>query len=218
MRDALTIYRRPVLAAFGLSIIGCVGNYLFNIFLPSFATSQLGLSASTAYASGATAAVVLTVLTPVMGWLSDRIGRKAVLLISSLGYLVLAYPLFRFLVATPTVTGLVLTQSTLGDRLGKYDGTTLRLDADWPVIAQQPATAPHSGLQPANTAYVIYTSGSTGTPKGVAVSHRNVQRLVQKANFAELTSEDVFLQMAPLGFPHDRSSICSGAAFIHHPA
>jgi MFS transporter, MHS family, proline/betaine transporter len=122
VRDALTIYRRPVLAAFGLSIIGCVGNYLFNIFMPSFATSQLGMSASTAYASGATAAVVLTVLTPVMGWLSDRIGRKAVLLISSLGYLVLAYPLFHFLVSTPTGLGLVLTQSIAAVLLAMYAG------------------------------------------------------------------------------------------------
>jgi MFS transporter, MHS family, proline/betaine transporter len=122
VRDALTVYRRPVLAAFGLSIIGCVGNYVFNIFLPSFATGQLGLPASTAYASGTTAAVVLTVLTPVMGWLSDRIGRKAVLLISSLGYLVLAYPLFYFLVGTPTGIGMVVTQSVAAVLLAMYAG------------------------------------------------------------------------------------------------
>jgi MHS family proline/betaine transporter-like MFS transporter len=122
VRDALTVYRRPVLAAFGLSIIGCVGNYVFNIFLPSFATGQLGLPASTAYASGTTAAVVLTVLTPVMGWLSDRIGRKAVLLISSVGYLVLAYPLFHFLVGTPTGIGMVLTQSVAAILLAMYAG------------------------------------------------------------------------------------------------
>lgn len=122
VRDALTVYRRPVLAAFGLSIIGCVGNYVFNIFLPSFATGQLGLPASTAYASGTTAAVVLTVLTPAMGWFSDRIGRKAVLLSSSLGYLVLAYPLFHLLVGTPTGIGMVVTQSVAAVLLAMYAG------------------------------------------------------------------------------------------------
>ncbi len=47
----------------------------------------------------------------------------------------------------------------------------VRLDADWPQIARQPATAPAVALDPRNPAYVIYTSGSTGTPKGVVVEH-----------------------------------------------
>ena len=47
----------------------------------------------------------------------------------------------------------------------------VRLDADWPAIARQPATAPPLGLDPAHPAYVIYTSGSTGNPKGVVVGH-----------------------------------------------
>ena len=58
----------------------------------------------------------------------------------------------------------------------------VRLDADWPAIAAQPATAPQSRLHPHNTAYVIYTSGSTGTPKGVGVStwrHRQSYRWTQ---------------------------------------
>src|SRR6185436_14420771 len=45
------------------------------------------------------------------------------------------------------------------------------LDADWPVIAQQPTTAPVVALHSQNNAYVTYTSGSTGTPKGVVISH-----------------------------------------------
>ena len=47
----------------------------------------------------------------------------------------------------------------------------VRLDADWPVVARQPVTAPALELDPRHPAYVIYTSGSTGTPKGVVVEH-----------------------------------------------
>jgi MHS family proline/betaine transporter-like MFS transporter len=66
--------------------------------------------------------VVLTAFTPVMGHLSDRIGRKAVLLISAFGYVVLGYPLFALLVSHPTGLGLVLTQSIAAFLLAMYAG------------------------------------------------------------------------------------------------
>ena len=71
----------------------------------------------------------------------------------------------------------LVTQGALTDRLPAtaLSGATLvRLDADWPVIARQPATAPEPGLDPHHPAYVIYTSGSTGTPKGVVVEHGQI--------------------------------------------
>jgi len=105
VRDSLTTYIRPVLAAFGLSIVGTVGNYIFNIFVPSFATSGLGIPASTAYYSTAVGAVILTILTPVFGALSDQVGRKAVLLVSALGYVLISYPLFMVVVGMKSGLG-----------------------------------------------------------------------------------------------------------------
>ena len=51
-----------------------------------------------------------------------------------------------------------------------------------------------------NLAYVMYTSGSTGRPKGVSVTHRNVVRLVKQTNFIQFSTDDVFLQLAPISF------------------
>src|SRR5262249_47955337 len=62
----------------------------------------------------------------------------------------------------------LVTQARLLDRIGGHAGTVVRLDADWPAIADRPTTAPRNSLHPDNSAYVIYTSGSTGIPKGVA--------------------------------------------------
>ena len=58
-------------------------------------------------------------------------------------------------------------QASLQDRLPALPQTAhiVRLDADWPQIARQPATEPQPNLDPNNPAYVIYTSGSTGQPK-----------------------------------------------------
>src|SRR6478735_7698602 len=82
----------------------------------------------------------------------------------------------------------LLTRAALRAHLPAHDTQqVVCLDADWPIIARQPTTAPRvalhptaapvTGLAPQHPAYVIYTSGSTGTPKGVAVTHQNVVRL-----------------------------------------
>ncbi|MFD5414486.1 amino acid adenylation domain-containing protein [Streptomyces nojiriensis] len=54
---------------------------------------------------------------------------------------------------------------------------TVDLQADAPLLAAEPDTAPATGVTPDHLAYVIYTSGSTGLPKGTLVPHSNVTRL-----------------------------------------
>jgi len=46
-------------------------------------------------------------------------------------------------------------------------------------LADYPQHSPCTQVTAGNLAYVIYTSGSTGRPKGVAITHRNVQALVE---------------------------------------
>jgi MHS family proline/betaine transporter-like MFS transporter len=108
--EAFTRHPLPVLAAFGLAAVGTVGNYTFNIFMPSYAVSQLKIASSTSFTSGTIAAIVLTVLTPVAGALSDKVGRKPLLLVPAIGYGVLAYPLFTYLVGSPNGTALMIVQ------------------------------------------------------------------------------------------------------------
>ena len=116
----------------------------------------------------------------------------------------------------------LLTHSTLLDRLPEHHARIVRLDADWSAVAAQPATAPVTGLDPQNTAYVIYTSGSTGTPKGVSVTHGGIPNLaaVQIDRFA-ITSAARILQFASQSFDaalwEMASALMGGAALVLIP-
>ena len=94
----------------------------------------------------------------------------------------------------------IVTERALRERLPAEGAFVLSVDEDAAAIGAAPAAAPEDGLGPESLAYVMYTSGSTGKPKGVAVVHRGILRLVRGADYIDIEPDDVFLQLAPLGF------------------
>jgi amino acid adenylation domain-containing protein len=86
-----------------------------------------------------------------------------------------AYPRERlgYMLEDAGVT-LVITESSLADRLPEDVAALLLLDLDRDAIAAESAAAPESGAGPENLSHVIFTSGSTGRPKGVMIRHSSV--------------------------------------------
>ncbi|HKX27598.1 MAG TPA: condensation domain-containing protein, partial [Blastocatellia bacterium] len=68
----------------------------------------------------------------------------------------------------------ILAQERLLGVLPEFEGVTVCLDRDWPLIAERSDRNLPLQMASGNPAYVIYTSGSTGRPKGVLVPHRQV--------------------------------------------
>jgi len=95
---------------------------------------------------------------------------------------------------------LLVTQAHLQDKLPEHQAKTVCLDTDWAQIAEQSDDNLTSNVTPDNLAYVIYTSGSTGLPKGVLVPHRGIVRLVTNTNYADFSSDHVFLQASTISF------------------
>ena len=95
----------------------------------------------------------------------------------------------------------LLTQERMFASLPECDAEVICLDAAQEIA--ECATGeenPFSGATADNLAYVMYTSGSTGRPKGVSVIHRGVVRLVKETTYADLSADEVFVQLAPISF------------------
>jgi len=122
LAEAITTHGWVFLAAFGLSIVGCVINYVFLVFLPSFASQTLKIDLSHALWSTSLAGVLYLVFTPIVGHYSDRIGRKPMLFTCAVLAFVMAYPLFLFLETHPTFWGLLVVQATAQLVLTLYTG------------------------------------------------------------------------------------------------
>jgi MFS transporter, MHS family, alpha-ketoglutarate permease len=77
--------------------IGTVMFYLWTVFLPTYANLVGKLPISQGLLGGTISLAVFTVAVPAMAALSDRIGRKPLLIGSAVGFVVLARPMFVWL-------------------------------------------------------------------------------------------------------------------------
>ena len=97
LKEAVTTAWRPILQIIGLVIIHNVGFYVVFTFLPSYFTKTLEFSKTDAFVSITVASLVAIALIPPLGALSDRIGRKPLLIAGSVLFAVFTYPLFLLL-------------------------------------------------------------------------------------------------------------------------
>jgi MFS transporter, MHS family, alpha-ketoglutarate permease len=77
--------------------IGTVMFYLWTVFLPTYANLVGKLPISQGLLGGTISLAVFTVAVPLMAALSDRIGRKPLLIGSAAGFVILARPMFVWL-------------------------------------------------------------------------------------------------------------------------
>lgn len=115
-------HARSVGVTFGLVICGTITYYVVLIYMPTFASTQLGMPLEDAFTAQVIALACLTIVIPVVGALSDRVGRKAPMIAGSVACLVFLLPLFERLHARPDLATLILTQATLCSLIGVFYG------------------------------------------------------------------------------------------------
>ncbi len=106
-------YRRSIAVSFGLVVSGTIMYYVVLIYMPTYAKTQLGIPLGEAFIAQVAGLLCLTIGTPFFGILSDRIGRRPVLMLACSLYFVLPYPLFSWLQADPGLFRLAVMQIVL---------------------------------------------------------------------------------------------------------
>jgi MFS transporter, MHS family, proline/betaine transporter len=129
LREAFTTYRKQTLLAFGLTLHNAVAYYVVLVYMSTYLTTVVKLPRSTALWIGAVSLAIFVVLTPLMGRLSDRVGRRPMFIVSCAGYLVLAYPLFM-MAASASVGLAFLAELILVVLLAVYAGAGPALYAE----------------------------------------------------------------------------------------
>jgi len=119
---ALADHGRALAVTFGLVVCGTISYYVIMVYMPTFASTELGLSLGDAFASQVIALVVLTAVIPLAGALADRIGCRPVLVGSTAAYFLALLPAFAWLKSEPSALRLSLVQSALCSVLGVYWG------------------------------------------------------------------------------------------------
>lgn len=99
--------RRTVILGI-LTILGGTVSYFVSTYMTSYAITTLHLPTNIALLVPFAAGVSVVIPTLLGGWLSDRIGRKPVLIWPRVLLMLVAYPAFLYLTAHPSAASLVL--------------------------------------------------------------------------------------------------------------
>ena len=161
-----------VLGGMALVVMTTVSFYLITAYTPTFGKAELHLSDFDALL--VTVCIGLSIFwLPVMGSLSDKIGRKPLLLGATILAILTAYPALSWLVANPSFSHLLIVELWLSFLYGSYNGAmVVALTEIMPVevrttgfsLAYSLATATFGGFTPAACTYLIHALDNKAAP------------------------------------------------------
>jgi metabolite-proton symporter len=161
-----------VLAGMGLVIMTTVSFYLITAYTPTFGREVLRLSDIDTLAVTMCIGLSNLVWLPVMGAVSDRIGRRPVLITFTVLTVLTAYPAMQWLVADPSFGRLLAVELWLSFLYGSYNGAMVVALTE--IMPAQVRTAGFSlayslattigGFTPAVSTYLIHATGNKAAP------------------------------------------------------
>ena len=107
LRTVFTQHKIAMLRLFAIAAY-TAPYYLWTVYLPTYTHVAAGLPLSQTFLGGIIALSIMLVALPFIGALSDRIGRKPILLVTPIGMLLFSYPALRLLQHADFTTFLII--------------------------------------------------------------------------------------------------------------
>lgn len=120
--QVLREHRRSLLVSMGLACGATVSFYVVLVNMPTFAHKSLGLPLDQVLLVQMLAVGLMTLVIPLSGALSDRLGRRPVLMAFTLAFFVMVYPLYVWVAAAPSLERLLVMQLLLCTAIGGFFG------------------------------------------------------------------------------------------------
>ncbi len=172
LREAFSEHWRQLLKCVGIVILLNVADYTFLTYMPSYLNTTLGVGEQMGRVVliGIMLAMML-VITPI-GALSDRIGRKPILIASCAGFIVLAYPAFLLMSQGSialTALGLAIPGALLVMLLGTLPATlpamfATRVRYGGFAVSYNVSTSLFGGTAPLAITWLVAISGNDFMP------------------------------------------------------
>ncbi len=165
--------RGLVVAGMLLVVMTTVSFYLITVYTPTFGRNVLKLSADTSLIVTFCVGISNFFWLPVMGAVSDRIGRKPLLVLFTVLTVFTAYPALSWLVAAPSFGRMLEVELWLSFLYASYNGAmVVALTELMPVsvrtsgfsLAYSLATAIFGGFTPVMSTWLIQTTQDKAAP------------------------------------------------------
>jgi metabolite-proton symporter len=175
-----------VIAGMALVIMTTVSFYLITAYTPTFGKNELHLSDLDSLLVTVCVGISNFIWLPVMGAVSDKIGRKPLLLAATILAIITAYPALSWLTSNPSFGNLLMVELWLSFLYGSYNGAmVVSLTEIMPVevrttgfsLAYSLATATFGGFTPAACTYLIHELNNKAAP-GIWLSGAAVLGLI----------------------------------------
>lgn len=118
---------KELLFVLGMTMGGALGFYVFSNYMQKFLVNTSGFSRDESSLIMAMAMIVFMVMQPIMGWVSDQIGRKPMFVFYGVGAVLMTFPVMTYLqtatsatMAFLVISGALIVQSTYTSISGQY--------------------------------------------------------------------------------------------------